>query len=283
MKTVQILIGGNNPAQKFDTEIDLAAGDKVIVETSVGAEWGVAASPPTVSKRKQNNNLVLRIADKSDEKIISDLKAAAVRAIKTASEKIAKYKLDMKILSGHYTLDGNKVILNFFSENRVDFRELVKDLAYSLRARIELRQISARDEAKIIGALGQCGMQCCCGRFLNDFDNVSIKMAKTQNISLNPQKINGMCRRLLCCLAYENDHYAEVQDKMPRYGSEVITPDGKGIAQDNNILKETVNVKFYNGDIANFKTYKLSDLKCKQCGRADDSENDTHRRRGKKY
>ena len=269
-KTVQIQIGGNNPTQKFDTEIELKSGDKVIVETANGAEWGVVSGEVITTKKNQSNNLVLRVADKADEKIIADLQSAATRAMKTAEEKITKFKLDMKLLSAHYTFDGNKIIINFYSENRVDFRELVKELAYTLRARIELRQVGARDEAKIVGAMGQCGMECCCGRFLNSFDNITIKMAKNQNISLNPQKINGMCGRLLCCLAYENDHYTQTQEKMPRYGSEVQTPDGRGIAQDNNVIKETVNVKMQNGDVANFKCYKLCDLKCKHCGRRDD-------------
>ena len=268
-KTVQIQIGGNNPVTKFDTEIELKTGDKVIVETANGAEWGIVAAEPSEPKKHQSNNMVLRVADAHDEKVIADLQSAAVRAMKTAEEKIAKFKLDMKLLSAHYTFDGNKVLLNFYSEHRVDFRELVKELAYALRARIELRQVGARDEAKIVGAMGQCGMECCCGRFLNNFDNITIKMAKNQNISLNPQKINGMCGRLLCCLGYENEHYTQTQELMPRWGSEVQTPDGRGIAQDCNILKETVNVKFQNGDIANFKTYKLCDLKCKQCGRRD--------------
>jgi len=268
MKTVSINIGGNSPSTKFDTELDLAIGDKVIVETANGAEWGVVATVPAVKKGKPNN-LVLRKADAQDESTIKGLVAAAEKALKTAEEKIAKFKLEMKPLSAHYTMDGSKVLIHFYSENRVDFRELVKELAYTLRARIELRQVGARDEVKIIGAMGPCGMQCCCARFRGGYESVNIKMAKNQNISLNPQKINGMCGRLLCCLAYENEHYCKVMDKMPRYGSEVDTPDGKGIAQDCNAIKETVNVKFKNGDISNFKNYKLCDLKCKQCGRRE--------------
>ncbi|MDR0462180.1 MAG: stage 0 sporulation protein [Christensenellaceae bacterium] len=268
-KTVQIKIGNTNPPQKFDTGIELKVGDFVVVETATGAEWGVVDSQPCEAKGKTENNQVLRVADVADKKIIDKLITSATYAMKIAGERIEKYKLSMKLLSAAYSFDGNKVVIQFFSENRVDFRELVKDLAYSLRTRIELRQVGARDEAKIVGAMGQCGMQCCCGRFIKDFDNITIKMAKNQNISLNPQKINGMCGRLLCCLGYENDYYAEMQDKMPRYGSEVATPDGKGTAQDNNMLTETVNVKFQNGDTSSYKCYKLCDLKCKQCGRKD--------------
>jgi len=263
-QTVLVQIGGNNPATKFDTTHALRIGDRVIVETSNGAEWGVVSGEVKTAKQSQSNNMVLRVCDDADNKTIENLERQAKNAFRVAEEKIAKYKLDMKLISTHYTFDANKVIMNFFSENRVDFRELVKDLAYSLRARIELRQVGARDEAKLVGGLGSCGMECCCKRFLNDFENVSIKMAKNQNISLNPQKINGACGRLLCCLGYENDHYCKMQEKMPRYGSEVQTPDGRGYAQDNHILKETVNVKFVNGDISTCKCYNLCDLKCKQ-------------------
>ena len=271
-KIVNIRIGDSNPPQKFDTNIDLDTGDRVIVETANGAEWGLVDSTPKIPRGNVQLNQVLRIADAQDNKTIDKLITSAVHALRIAGEKVEKYKLDMKLLSAHYTLDSNKIIIQFFSDNRVDFRELVKDLAYTLRTRIELRQVGARDEAKIVGAMGTCGMECCCTRFMDNFDNVTIKMAKNQNISLNPQKINGPCGRLLCCLGYENQYYSDMQDKMPRYGSEVTTPDGRGIAQDNNMIKETVNVKFQNGDISNFKCYRLCDIKCKHCGRRDDNK-----------
>ena len=269
IKTVTVNIGGNSPGIKFDTLLDLNIGDKVIVETANGSEWGIVASSPTPNKKKANN-LILRKADAQDERTINDLVAAGNNALKIAEEKIAKHKLEMRLLTAHYTMDSSKVLIHFYSENRVDFRELVKELAYTLRTRIELRQVGSRDEVKMIGAMGPCGMECCCARFRGGFESVSIKMAKNQNISLNPQKINGMCGRLLCCLAYENDHYTKTWEKMPRYGSEVTTPDGKGTAMDCNAIKETVNVKFKNGEVANFKNYKLCDVKCKQCGRRDD-------------
>jgi len=268
---VSVNIGGNSPGVKFDTLLGLNIGDKVIVETANGSEWGVVATSPVPNKKKPNN-LILRKVDAQDERTIKDLMNASANALKVAEEKIAKHKLDMKLLTAHYTMDGSKVLIHFHSENRVDFRELVKELAFALKARIELRQVNARDEVKMIGAMGPCGMECCCSRFRGGFESVSIKMAKNQNISLNPQKINGMCGRLLCCLAYENDHYTKTWEKMPRYGSEVTTPDGKGIATDCNAIKETVSVKFKNGEIANFKTYKLCDVKCKQCGRRDDGK-----------
>ena len=269
-KTVSVNIGDTNPPQKFDTLFDVRVGDRVIVETAMGAEWGIVASLPIEAHGKQHLNQILRIADDQDNRVIDKMITSAKYAIKVAGEKIEKYKLPMKILSAAYSYDGGRVVIQFHSENRVDFRELVKELAYSLRTRIELKQVGSRDEAKIIGAMGTCGMQCCCGRFLKDFDNITIKMAKNQNISLNPQKINGMCGRLLCCLGYENDYYAMVQDKMPRYGSEVQTPDGRGIAGDVHMLRETVNVKFTQGDSNTYKTYPLKDLKCKQPGRRQD-------------
>ena len=267
-KTVNIKIGDTNPPQKFDTTLELKIGDRVIVETPDGAGWGIVDSEPKEMRNsKTDNNLVIRIADASDNKTIEKMLTSAKYALKVTTDRIAKYNLAMKPLSAAYNFDGSKVVIQYFSDGRVDFRELVRDLATSLRTRIELRQVGSRDEARIIGAMGQCGMECCCTRFLNNFDNVSIKMAKNQNIALQPQKINGMCGRLLCCLGYENDYYTEMNEKMPRYGSEVQTPDGRGIAQDNNVLSETVNVKFQNGETCTHKCYKLCDLKCKSCGR----------------
>jgi len=263
-KNVQILIGGNTPTVKYDTDIDLNDGDHVIVESPNGAEWGIVSGGTSEPKGKQGgNNLILRIADQKDMAVIEELKKLATEAIKTTAERVEKYNLDMKPLCAHYTLDKSKVIVQFSAAQRVDFRELVRDLAHSLRTRIELKQIGSRDEVKVIGALGSCGMQCCCARFKEDFENITIKMAKTQGLSLNPQKINGMCGRLLCCLGYENNHYVETLEKMPRYGQEVNTPDGKGIAQDNNVVKETVNVKFTQGDTHKTGCYKLCDINCK--------------------
>lgn len=266
-KIAEIKIGGNNPPVKYETEIDLAAGDYVIVEGANGAEWGIVSATPTAPCKKSGSfNMVLRTADEADIKLITHLKNQVGTAVAIAQEKADAKKLDMKFLCGHYTLEADKVILHFTSPGRVDFRELAKELAYTLRTRIEFRQVGPRDEVKIHGALGPCGQVCCCVRFQEEAQNITIKMAKNQNISLNPQKINGMCNRLLCCLAYENDHYAEMQDKMPRYGVEVATPDGRGIAQDNSILKETVNVKFPSQDGSPVRCYKLCDVKCKNQG-----------------
>ena len=261
--TVSIKIGDQNPPVRFDSEIPLNPGDQVIVESPNGAEWGTVAGTSCCKKNSGGqNNMVLRLATATDQTQIAKLKKEAETALSVAANRIEKYKLDMKLISAYYTLDGGKVFIQFSAEQRVDFRELVRDLAYSLRARIELKQIGPRDEAKLTGALGTCGNICCCNRFGEDGRNITIKMAKTQNLSLNPQKINGMCGRLLCCLSYENAHYAEVGERMPRWGQEVITPDGKGIAQDSHMLKETVNVKFQNKDTTKTGCYKLCDIKC---------------------
>ena len=262
-KTVSIKIGDNDAAQRFDTDIDLVVGDIVIVESPNGAEWGVAQTVPYQCKRQgEQNNQILRLADEDDMKRIEQLKKDSVRALEVAQERVDKLKLEMKLISAHFTLDGGKCFIMFGAEKRVDFRELVRDLAYALRARIELKQIGPRDEAKSTGALGPCGQVCCCTRFNEDGRNITIKMAKTQGLSLNPQKINGMCGRLLCCLDYENAHYAEVSEKMPRWGQEVNTPDGRGVAQDCHMLKETVNVKFVKGDASRVGCYKLCEVKC---------------------
>jgi len=265
-KIVNIKIGGLNPATKFATDLELNVGDFVVTESPNGAEWGIVSSVPVAIKGGTHKfATIIRVANDADHKTIEKLEVDAKTALKTAIEKAKIHKLEMKFLSSYYTMDGGKVILQFSSAGRVDFRELVRDLAYTLRARIELRQIGARDEVKLAGAMGPCGQVCCCVRYKEDFENVTIKMAKTQNLSLNPQKINGMCGRLLCCLAYENDHYAEMSEKMPKYGEQVTTPDGKGIAQNSHMLTEMVNVKFQDGDNTKYGQYKRCDVNCKGC------------------
>ena len=177
--------------------------------------------------------------------------------IKKEAEKL---NLDMKIGFISVSLDRNKINVNYTADDRVDFRELIKILGTKFKARIEMRQIGNRDETKQIGAIGICGRETCCKAFLNDFDKVSIKMAKNQNISLNPNRINGMCGRLLCCFKYEDDYYLEMQNKMPKENSVVITPDGKGTVISRDFLKETVTVSFTKDDTTEIKIFNLSDL-----------------------
>ena len=193
--------------------------------------------------------------------------------MKVAKEKIEKHKLNMKLIDCEFTFDNTKVIFYFTSETRVDFRELVKDLASHFRIRIELRQVGIRDEAKLLGGLGPCGRACCCSSCLGDFARVSIKMAKTQGLSLNPGKISGLCGRLMCCLQYENDYYSETYKLMPKINSEIKTPDGKAIVMSNDMLKKVVTAKITLQDgSVEIKQYPLDKIKAKHTLSVDDDD-----------
>lgn len=239
-------------------------GEGVIVETSRGVEYGIVASPiEEVDEEKVVQPLkpIIRLATKADEERLKKNEEKSADALKICAEKIAEHKLDMKLVSVEYTFDGSKMIVYFTAPARIDFRDLVKDLASVFRIRIELRQIGIRDEARYIGGLAPCGRPCCCSTYLSDYKKVSIKMAKTQGLSLNPTKISGLCGRLMCCLAFENDYYKEVYKKMPKLGSEVTTPDGKATVVSVNMLTSKVHVKIEGKDGAlTFKDYDLSDL-----------------------
>ncbi|MBN6187370.1 stage 0 sporulation family protein [Aneurinibacillus sp. BA2021] len=222
--------------------------DAVIVETARGVEYG-----QVVIGRKQVSEddvvlplkKVLRIADEQDRLQVEENRRLAQEAFGTCQEKIAIHKLEMKLVDVEYTFDKNKIIFYFTADGRVDFRELVKDLAAIFRTRIELRQIGVRDEAKMLGGIGPCGRMLCCSTFLGDFEPVSIKMAKDQNLSLNPAKISGLCGRLMCCLKYENDNYESAKDELPDLGREVATPMGYGRVVGLNILERKVQVDLY--------------------------------------
>ena len=219
----------------------------VIVETARGIEFG-----DVVVARKQvaEEDLVLplksvmRIATEEDKKIVEENKAKAEEALSACQEQVYKHKLDMKLVDVEYTFDRNKIIFYFTADGRIDFRELVKDLASVFRTRIELRQIGVRDEAKMIGGIGPCGRPLCCSSFLGEFDPVSIRMAKDQNLSLNPAKISGICGRLMCCLKYETLSYEEARDSLPDIGSYVETVFGVGKVVGLNILEKRVQVEF---------------------------------------
>ena len=184
-------------------------------------------------------------------------------AFKICQEKIRKHELDMKLIDVEYTFDGNKILFYFTADGRIDFRELVKDLAGVFHIRIELRQVGIRDETKLLGGIAPCGRVCCCAGAMPDFRKVSIKMAKVQGLSLNPGKISGLCGRLMCCLSYENDYYSEVYKKMPKIGSEVSTPEGKGIVVSENMLKMTLRVKIEKDGSLVYKDFALSDVRFK--------------------
>lgn len=220
-------------------------GDYVIVETARGVEYGKVASR---SNEIDDEDVVLplkkiiRLADEGDRERVKENEQEAKQAFDVCVGKITEHQLDMRLVDVEYTFDRNKIVFYFTAEGRVDFRNLVKDLAAIFRTRIELRQIGVRDEAKMLGGIGPCGRMLCCSTFLGDFEPVSIKMAKDQNLSLNPSKISGLCGRLMCCLKYENDAYEEAKALMPDLGKQVVTPDGVGKVVGLNLLERVLQV-----------------------------------------
>lgn len=256
----------NGKLYYFDPKgIDLKLGDGAIVETARGEEYGIVGGK--IKEVDQSSIVsplkpVIRKATEKDTKKHESNVEKAKTALKVTQELVDKLKLDMQLLETEYIFDGSKVIISFTSVNRVDFRELVKELASKLKTRIELRQIGIRDKSKAVGGIGICGRECCCNLYLNDFEKVSIKMAKTQNLSLNPTKISGLCGRLMCCLEYENPYYQEVTQKMPKVNSEVTTPEGKGTVMYTNILKQIVSVKLDKGEGSfAIKDFKMDEVK----------------------
>lgn len=249
----------------FDPDgLNIEKDDCVIVETSRGIEFGyvvVGMKQVTEEEIVPPLKKVLRIATEEDYETHRLNKAKAKEAFDICLKKIAEHKLDMKLIDVEYTFDNNKVIFYFTADGRIDFRELVKDLASIFRTRIELRQIGVRDEAKMIGGLGPCGKPICCAAFLGEFEPVSIKMAKEQNLSLNPSKISGICGRLMCCLKYEYEVYEELLKKIPSVGTIVITPLGRGTVVDTYIILEAVKVKVKLSDgTEGLVNYKVSEL-----------------------
>ena len=231
--------------------LDIKMGDKVIVETARGVECGdVALTDREIDETRFSSPLkkVIRVATKQDFAQIERNKKKEAEAFEICQQKIAAHKLKMNLIEVECTFDNSKLLFYFTAENRVDFRELVKDLASVFRTRIELRQIGVRDEAKMLGGLGICGQPFCCSRFLGEFHPVSIKMAKEQSLSLNPTKISGTCGRLMCCLKYEQDSYEELYRTTPRAGSVVKTAEGKGIVEDANLLTGKLRVKIDKSD-----------------------------------
>ncbi|MBN2910697.1 stage 0 sporulation family protein [Polycladomyces sp. WAk] len=221
-------------------------GDHVIVETVRGIEYGkVVVGKRFVSEDEVVLPLkkVIRIADDQDAEVMKANRESAKEAMAICAEKIRQHGLEMKLVDVEYTFDRNKVIFYFTADGRVDFRELVRDLAAVFRTRIELRQIGVRDEAKMLGGIGPCGRILCCSSFLGDFEPVSIKMAKDQNLSLNPAKISGLCGRLMCCLKFENEHYEMAKRNMPDIGARVKTPEGEGKVVVLNMLERKVQVE----------------------------------------
>ena len=226
--------------------LEVQPGQGVIVETSRGLEYGECAQGNTQVEEEtvvQPLRPLVRIATEEDEKTVEKNREKEAKAFQICQEKIAAHGLEMKLVEAEYSFEGNKVLFFFTAEGRVDFRALVKDLASTIHARIELRQIGVRDEAKMLGGLGICGRPFCCAQFLDEFQPVSIKMAKTQNLSLNPTKISGTCGRLMCCLKYEQEAYEDLVKHTPKQESFVETPDGAGTVSSVNLLRQQVQVR----------------------------------------
>ncbi len=240
-------------------------GDHVIVETARGIEYGTVVGNPrdvTDDKVIQPLKPVLRIATERDNEQEAANKLKEKEAFKICLEKIQKHGLEMKLIDAEYTFDNNKVLFYFTADGRIDFRELVKDLASVFKTRIELRQIGVRDETKILGGIGICGRELCCHSHLSEFVPVSIKMAKEQNLSLNPTKISGVCGRLMCCLKHEEDTYEELNRKLPNVGDHVTTSDGlKGEVSSVNVLRQLVKVIVDVGDEKEIQEYKVEQLR----------------------
>lgn len=254
--------------------LKLKKGDTMIVETARGVEYGaVVLEVKDVPDKEVIQPLkpVIRIATEADLNKIRKDEQRAKDCIKVAAEKVAARNLKMKVIDAEYTFDNGKLVFYFTAAGRVDFRDLVKDLASAFHSRIELRQVGIRDETRLLGGIAPCGRVVCCASCLPDFRKVTIKMAKTQGLSLNPAKISGLCGRLMCCLEYENEHYSETYKLMPKIGSEVDTPDGKAIVVTNNMLTMVVTTKRQAQDGGfTYKEYKLSEIKVKRPNRLEE-------------
>lgn len=253
----------------------IKCGDYVIVETSRGIEYGeVVQGIKEVDEHTVVKPLkgVLRLATDEDTARFKENKRKEKEAYDICAEKIEKHGLEMKLVEVEYTFDGNKILFYFTADGRVDFRELVKDLAAIFKTRIELRQIGVRDESKTLGSIGVCGRNLCCSQFLGEFVPVSIKMAKEQGLSLNPTKISGACGRLMCCLKYEQDNYEELIQASPKAGAVVSTPDGEGTVINVALLRGKVRVRFEKDGDASIKEYDVSELHTLKPGANDDNE-----------
>ena len=264
VKVIGVRFPGNGKMYYFDPlETVPEENAHVLVETSRGKEVAEVVMPVT----EMNDEAVtfplkpiIRIADAQDLARVEENRRDEKEAYEICQKKIEEHALEMKLVNVEYAFDRSKILFYFTANGRVDFRALVKDLAAIFKTRIELRQIGVRDEARMLGGLGTCGRPICCRAFLNDFQPVSIKMAKEQKLSLNPTKISGVCGRLMCCLKYEEDHYEATHKRMPKIGREIQTPDGPGIVTEQNMLQESVRVRFQRGDTTEVKDYPLDIL-----------------------
>ena len=252
------------------------AGSGVIVDTAKGHEYGkVVFDVREIADEKLTHALkpVIRKATEKDEKTMAENEKKIPETMQFAEQQVAEMKLEMKLIGCEYSYDGKKLVFYFTADKRVDFRELVKVFAAKFHTRIELRQVGIRDETKMLGGIAPCGRTCCCAGTISDFGKVTIKMAKNQGLHLNPSKISGLCGRLMCCLEYENDYYAEVYPKMPKIGGTVTTPDGNGVVVSNDMLKLICKVKIQKPDGGEvYKDFPLDRLQFKKTKPQDKSE-----------
>lgn len=253
-------------------DFDIDTGEAVIVETARGVEFAEVVLLKEIDEKTFDKPLktVIRIATPEDREKNENNKKREKEAFSVCEEKIKKHGLEMNLVDTEYTFDGNKLLFYFTAEGRIDFRELVKDLATVFRTRIELRQIGVRDEAKMLGSVGVCGRSICCSQFLGEFMPVSIKMAKEQGLSLNPTKISGSCGRLMCCLKYEQDGYEELLKNMPKPGAVVKTPSGNGRVENINVLSQKVFVRLENTNDQAQHEFSVSEVKTLKNARVDD-------------
>lgn len=268
IKVVGVKFRNAGKVYYFDPNgIEVERGQAVIVETANGIEHGTIVIPSLMIEDEELTNplkSMLRVATEEDEAIEAENRVKEEEAMVICQEKIDKHNPEMKLISAEYAFDRSKLLFNFTAEGRVDFRELVKDLASVFKTRIELRQIGVRDETKICGGIGICGRELCCCTYLSDFASVSIKMAKEQGLSLNPTKISGLCGRLMCCLKNEAETYEELNKKLPDVGSMVTTPDGMtGQVQSVNVLRQLVKVLITVDDEKELKEYPVDEIKFK--------------------
>ena len=279
---VGVRFKNNGKTYYFDPgTLSLQAGDSVIVETARGQEWGrVSIANTQVDDKEVSSPLkpVVRRATKEDDERAEENERLGKEAVKITAQKVEKHKLNMKLVDAEYAFDRSKVTIFFTADGRVDFRELVRDIAGALHTRIELRQIYERDDIRLRGSLGPCGMPCCCITYLNEYEKVTVKMAKNQNLSLNPTKVSGMCGKLMCCLRYENDYYAETCKLMPKIGARVKTADGSVKVEGVDLLKRQIRASLENKDGGiEIKVYKLGqfELPGKTREREEEEDSDT--------
>ena len=263
-KVVGIRFRDAGKSYHFDPlDFTLHQGDAVIVETVKGVELGTVSDEVIDMPEKMISaplKPIIRLADEADLAKAKENKIKEKEAFVIANEKILSRELDMKLSEVEYSFDGTKIIFYFTADGRIDFRELVKDLATIFRMRIELRQIGVRDEARMVGGLGLCGRELCCCSFLNDFVPVSIKMAKEQGLSMNPAKISGACGRLMCCLKYEQEAYEDAHSRIPKLGAVVSTPEGQGVVEGINLLRETVTVRMDRGGVEDLLVFNVKEI-----------------------